>query len=121
MNKYNKSLFTIVVFPLAMLLTSCASNKKVESDISDDKSINNIFRCIDYTSPDPIRLELDKLIDASPKNQSAIESFDTSSITDMTCLFDNADIAGYNLSIWDVSNVISMASTFLGSNFDGDI
>ena len=55
------------------------------------------------------------------KKYGPINSWDTSKITDMTCLFSDPDF-NEDISNWNVSNVESMEDMFAGnSNFNQDL
>lgn len=77
--------------------------------------------CDNYVSQDPNVASLVALIES--ENITAIQEYNTSSITDMTCLFAGVegDLEKLDLSSWDTSNVVSMDYMFLNSAFNGSI
>ncbi len=108
----------------------------IDDYISEKLHINKNVKTYNYFPEDKDELiecimqKVDKYGLGTKNKPLYLNDIDTSKITDMSYLFCGDDIAplkklsnnGYfDISNWDVSNVVNMENMFAGSNFNGDI
>ncbi len=80
-------------------------------------------RCLNERVQPKTKEELIEIIERTIKedgNKCNLNFIDTSSITDMSFLFQNSNFNG-DISHWNVRKVENMSCMFAGSRFNGDI
>ncbi|WP_418114612.1 BspA family leucine-rich repeat surface protein [Vibrio scophthalmi] len=116
---YNSAVVTVT--PTG-LVTGISVGKGTVEASKDNIYGNDVIVDVTTTCVNPTiaRNQLIELIKA--ENINAIETFDTSCITDMSQLFSNSTLSDLDLTGWDTSNVIDMGLMFLNaSNFNGNL
>ena len=96
--------------------------KTLQNYITEKILINKNSK-IEYNYHPETKDELEDIIKRRIKsegNECDLNDIDTSSITDMSGLFEESEFNG-DISRWNVSNVTNMNSMFYGSKFNGDI